>query len=200
MDETFGFAFWQSEGTSYTADQAIQQLQTNYLGATPLTPDPNKDLSTLLDGLNPYSIMGLDPNKSQALFVSGWGLDGKGEAILYTTRLADGSLYWHSVLVAPTGFAPQAITHETFCADTRIAILIDQLRGSMNQSNGDMFSALVSPTHGVDVRLWAYQPAVNFNTTSATSVFTSTDSYNWGAGPSAIARSEERRVGKECRL
>ena len=53
----------------------------------------------------------------------------------------------------------------------------------MNQSNGDMFAGLVSPTHGVDVRLWAYQPAVNFNTTTARTVFTSTEVYNWGAGP-----------------
>jgi len=54
----------------------------------------------------------------------------------------------------------------------------------MNQSNGDLFASLVSPTHGVDVRLWAYSSAVNFNTTTARTVFTSTESFNWGAGPS----------------
>jgi hypothetical protein len=48
--------------------------------------------------------MGLDPAKSQALFVSNWGVDGKAEAIIYSTQRADGSLYWHSVLIAPTGF------------------------------------------------------------------------------------------------
>jgi hypothetical protein len=53
--------------------------------------------------------MGLDPTKSQALFVSGWGLDGKGEAIFYMTRRADGSIYWHSILSAPTGFKPVAL-------------------------------------------------------------------------------------------
>jgi hypothetical protein len=90
MDQSFGMAFWQSQGTSYTPDQAILQLQFNYIGtSTVLTPDPNKDLNALLDGLNPYSIMGLDPSTSQALFVSGWGLDGKGEAILYVTRRAE---------------------------------------------------------------------------------------------------------------
>lgn len=106
MDETFMFAFWQSQGTSYPANLAIEQLRTNFLSATPLASDPTKDLNTLLDGLNPYAIMGLDPAKSQGLFVSGWGLDGKGEAIFYMTRLADGSIYWHSVLSAPTGFKP----------------------------------------------------------------------------------------------
>jgi hypothetical protein len=75
------------------------------------------------------------------------------------------------------------VTHEAFCADTRIPALIEQLRSSMNQSNGSMFSAQVSPNHGVDVRLWAYQPPVNFSATTAGGVFTSTEVYNWGSGP-----------------
>ena len=187
MNGSFGIAFWQSQGTSYTPDLAIEQLK-NYIGATLLTADPGKNLNTLLGGSNPYSIMGLDPNNSQALFVSGWGLDGKGEAILFATRLADGTPYWHSVLVALTGFVVNTdpTTHDAFCADTRIAPLIEQLKGSLNQSNGDMFSALVSPTHGVDVRLWAYSAPVNFNTTSAKNIFADTTSYTWGGGPSGI--------------
>ena len=66
---------------------------------------------------------------------------------------------------------------------------IEQLKGSLNQSNGDMFSSLVSLAHGVDVRLWAYQPAVNFTTISAKNVFTDTTVYNWGAGPSGTPDS-----------
>jgi hypothetical protein len=187
MSGSFSFAFWQSQGASYTPDLAIEQLK-NYIGTTVLTADPNKDLITLLGGSNPYSIMGLDPNVSQALYVSGWGLDGKGEAILYATRLADGTPYWHSVLVAPTGFAASTVptTHDAFCADTRITPLIDQLKSSMNQSNGDAFSALVSPTHGVDVRLWAYASPVNFNVAGAKNIFADTTSYTWGGGPSGI--------------
>jgi photosystem II stability/assembly factor-like uncharacterized protein len=184
MDLQFGFAFWQSQGTSVSNDEAIQQLQTNYLGATPLTPDANKDLSTLLGGVDPYSIMGLDTSRSQALFVSGWGLDGKGEALLYFTRFPSGNPYWHSVLIAPTGFAPQAITHEVFCADNRIPPLIEQLKVSVNQSNSESFAALVNPTHGVDVRLWAYSNEVHFNPVSVKNIFTATDAFEWGGGPS----------------
>lgn len=185
MGQSFMMSFWQSQGTAYTPDEAVQQLNS-YIGTnTVLTPDPNKDLSTLLGDVNPYTIMGLDPTNSQAVFVSGWGLDGKGEALLYVTRGLDGRLYWHSVLIAPTGFASNIFT-EAFCADPRIPSLIEQLKGSMNQSNGDMFATLVSPTHGVNVRLWAYNAGVNFNTTNAVSVFTSTDSYNWGGGPSGV--------------
>ena len=105
MDQALVFSFWQSQGTSYPPDLAIEQLRTNYLSATThLTADPSKNLNVLLGGLDPYAIMGLDPANSQALFVSGWGLAGNDEAILYMTRRPDGSLYWHGVLIAPGGF------------------------------------------------------------------------------------------------
>jgi hypothetical protein len=143
----------------------------------------------LLGGLNPYSIVGLNPSNSQALFVSGWGTDGAGEAILFVTRRSDGSLYWYGVLIAPTRFVSSStpVSHEAFCADTRIPALIEQLKASVNQSNGDLFAALASPTHGVDVRLWAYSAPVNFNASTTGTVFASADSYNWGGGPSGAA-------------
>ncbi len=98
MDQQFSFAYWQSQGTSYTPDLAIEGLRSNLNTSIPLVSDANKDLTALLGGSNPYTIMGLDPTKSQALFVSGWGSDGSSEAILYVTRRTDGSLYFHSVL------------------------------------------------------------------------------------------------------
>ena len=186
MDQTFTFAYWQSQGNSYPADQATESLMNTLSATTPLVSDPGRDLTTLLGGLNPYSIMGLNPSNSQALFVSGWGTDGTGEAILYVTRRPDGSLYWYGVLIAPTRFVSSStpVSHEAFCADTRIPALIEQLKASVNQSNGDLFAALASPTHGVDVRLWAYSAPVNFNSSTARTVFASADSYNWGGGPS----------------
>jgi photosystem II stability/assembly factor-like uncharacterized protein len=181
MDQSFGIAFWQSQGTSYTPDLAIEQLRNSYLT---LIPNASQDLYALTDGLNPYSIMGLSESNSKGLFVSGWRPDGTGEAILYFTRRPDGTVYWNSVLIAPTGFLPDIdpVSHDAFCADTRILSLIDQLRGSMSQSNGDMFAALATPGYGIDVRLWAYQPAVHFNGSNANTVFTSTQIYDWGAG------------------
>ncbi|HEU0297166.1 MAG TPA: NBR1-Ig-like domain-containing protein [Anaerolineales bacterium] len=184
MDQSFGFAFWQSQGYSATSTEAIQQLPS-HLSATPLTPNASQDLNALLGGLNPYSIMGLNATNSQGLFVTGWGLDGKSEAILYFTRRPDGTVYWHSVLIAPTKFIPatDVVSHEAFCADTRIPLLLTQLEDSLNQSNADTFSALASPAHGIDVRLWAYAPPVNFNMNNVYTVFTSTQTYNWGSGP-----------------
>jgi photosystem II stability/assembly factor-like uncharacterized protein len=256
MDQTFNFAYWQSQGNSYPSDQAIESLRTGL--TVTLIPNAGMDLNSLLGGLNPYSIMGLDPARSYALFVSGWGSDSNAEAILYITQRGDGSLYWHSVLIAPTKFINQStltgpyavvrvafndvlnirsgagvsnpvvgsfppdsisvmrtgptasadnaiwvqvqnpsggtgwvnsyylteyVSHDAFCADTRIQTLIEQLKGSMNQSNGDMLAGIVSPAHGVDVRLWAYGPAANYSTTTARNVFTSLEVFAWGSGP-----------------
>ncbi len=257
MDQTLGFAYWQSQGNSYPSDQAIESLRTGL--TVTLVPNASQDLNSLLGGLNPYAIMGLDPSRSYGLFVSGWGSDSNAEAILYITQRADGSLYWHSVLIAPTKFindpstltGPYAVvrvplndvlniragagtsqpvvgsfpadaisvmrtgptasaegatwvevqnpnggtgwvnsyyladyvSHDAFCADTRIAILIEQLKGSMNQSNGDMFAGIVSPVHGVNVHLWAYEPGKNYSTATARTVFTSTEVHQWGSGP-----------------
>jgi hypothetical protein len=186
MDQSFMFAYWQSQGAPTPADQAIESLRTVHLSpGRLLIPDLNKDLSTLLGEFNPYTLMGLDPDSSRALFVSDWGLDGTDQALLYVTRRPDGSWYWYGVLIAKGGFGATSdgVTHEAFCADTRIPALIEQLKASMNQSNGDMFAGIVSPLHGVDVRLWAYGPAANYSPTTARNVFTSTEIFAWGSGP-----------------
>lgn len=105
MNQTFVFAFWQSQGYATAPELAIETLKTNYLGPTThLTPDPTRDMVALLGGLDPYAIMGLNSGNSQILFVSGWGLSGTDEAILYLNRLPDGSLFWHGVLIASGGF------------------------------------------------------------------------------------------------
>ena len=185
MDQSFAFAFWQSQGYLATANEAVQQLP-GHLGTTQLTPNASQDLNALMGGLNPYEIVGLSESNSKGLFVSGWGVDGKGEAVLYFTRRLDGSAYWHSVLVAPTKFipVPDIVSHDAFCGDARIPALIEQLKGSLNQSNGDGLSALVSPVNGLDIRLWAMSTEVTFNKNAARTAFTSTESHSWGGGPS----------------
>jgi len=83
-------------------------------------------------------------------------------------------------------YLTEYVTHETFCADTRIIPWINQLKQAVNQSNGENFASLVSPLHGVDVRLWKYSAPVNFTQTEARDIFTSSESYTWGGGPSGI--------------
>ena len=250
-------------GFILTPDLAVQQLQSCIGTSTVLAANSNKDLMALLGGLNPYSIMNLDPAKSQALYVSGWGLDGKGEAILYVTQRPDGKYYWYSVLIAPTGFVPplspvtlkgpyavigvglndvlnirsqagasnpsvgsfthdatnvmstgqtatadnatwwevqnpsggtgwvnstyltEYVTHDAFCTDARITALIEQLKGSINQSNGDMFASLIGAKNGVAINFWRDVSPINYTNVTARSIFSDTTVYNWGTGPAA---------------
>lgn len=110
MDTSLRIALWRSEGDSYDVEPAIEQLQLNHLGAdATIVAGPDRDMSEFPEGADPFSAFGLDVGPNHALFVSGWGPDGKDEAILYMNYLLDGTLYWHGVLVAEGGFAQQPV-------------------------------------------------------------------------------------------
>jgi len=106
MDKSLTIALYRSEGSEYDVETAIEQLGLNHLNAnSSITTDSGKNLTTLPGGTDPLSVLGLDVGPNHMLFVSGWGSDGKDEAILYVNYLLDGTLYWHGVLVARGGFA-----------------------------------------------------------------------------------------------
>jgi hypothetical protein len=106
MDKSLTITLWQSEGIAYDVVPAIEQLKLNHLNAnSSVTVEFDKYPTTLPGGTDPFSVFGLDVGPNHALFVSGWGPDGKDEAILYMNYLLDGTLYWHGVLVAKGGFA-----------------------------------------------------------------------------------------------
>jgi len=83
-------------------------------------------------------------------------------------------------------YLTEYVSHDAFCADTRIAPLIEKLKISMNQSDGLLFSQQISREHGVVTHLWAYQPGVHITSEQAVGAFVSTDIYNWGSGPSGM--------------
>jgi uncharacterized protein YgiM (DUF1202 family) len=105
MGESFMIGYWQSEGTSNRPEQAIEQLQLNLLSsASPITADPSKDLVALL-GADPVTIVGPEVVDASPLFTTGWGPEGKDEAILFTAKRPNGDLYWYGLLFAKDGFA-----------------------------------------------------------------------------------------------
>lgn len=105
MDTSLMIAYWRSEEDAYDVEPAIEQLKLNHLGSdSMIVAEPDRDMSTLPEGADPFSVFGLDVGPNHALFVSGWGPNGGGEAILYMNYLLDGTLYWHGVLVAESGF------------------------------------------------------------------------------------------------
>ena len=105
MDESFMIGYWESEGSSQTPDLAVEQLQRSLLNATSLiTADESKNLVELL-GTDPITIVDPEVQEVSPLFTSGWGPEGKDEAILFAARLPDGGLHWYGLLFAKDGFA-----------------------------------------------------------------------------------------------
>jgi hypothetical protein len=102
MDETFGFAFWGSEGYGTSSEEAIEQIGQNYL-----LPDQTINFEVaepdLSDILGPQTILGVwDParNPVDALFSAGWGQDSQDEAFLIIIQKPDGSYAWDGIVLA----------------------------------------------------------------------------------------------------
>jgi hypothetical protein len=74
------------------------------------------------------------------------------------------------------------IPRETFCADTRILPLIEQLRQSMTLSDGALLGSLVSPKHGFNLNYWASSNTVNYTAGTVQTVFADTQVMDWGSG------------------
>ena len=106
MDTSLVIAEWGLQREKYDIGPAIEKLQVNHLNAnSSITAEFDKDLTTLPEGTDPFSVLSLDVGPNHVLFVSGWGPEGKDGAILYMNYTLDGTLYWHGVLVAKGGFA-----------------------------------------------------------------------------------------------
>ena len=91
----------------------------------------------------------------------------------------DGGLGWVN-----SSYLTEYVTPDAFCADGRIPVLIEQLKGSINQSNGDMFASLLGK-HGAAINFWRDVPAVNYTSSSARNIFSDTTIFDWGTGPVA---------------
>jgi hypothetical protein len=77
------------------------------------------------------------------------------------------------------------VTNEAFCSDARVPALIEQLKSSMTQSNGDTFASLVGPKQGIAINLWRGVPSVRYTSVTARNIFTDTTVYDWGSPPGA---------------
>ncbi len=139
MEPSFTVAYWGSEGSTLSQDQAIEQLQRSLLSASsPIAADANKDFVALLrsdpitagaveasfDCANKsaeycVTIAGPNPVKASPLFTSGWGAQGKDEAILFLAQRSNGEIYWHGLFYAKDGFVKVEPTGIAQPVDTR---------------------------------------------------------------------------------
>jgi hypothetical protein len=83
-------------------------------------------------------------------------------------------------------YLTEYVTHETFCADTRISVITGQLKQAVNQSDGNLFASIVSPLHGANIDFWRNGTTVNYTPLTAQSIFTNAQVIDWGYGASGI--------------
>ncbi len=82
--------------------------------------------------------------------------------------------------------APAAATQPSsanFCADAQATTLINNLKAALQGSNGAQFASLISPTHGMEARLYRNGRTVTYDQQHAKFLFESTYLVDWGAAP-----------------
>lgn len=78
------------------------------------------------------------------------------------------------------------VSPDDFCADLQPQVLINNFKSALQTSNGSLLASLVSPLHGMDVRLFRNGLVVNYDQQEAQLLFNSTDQIDWGAAPSGL--------------
>ncbi len=80
-------------------------------------------------------------------------------------------------------FLTEYVAPSAFCTDSRVNDLLNNVRSAMLNSNGDLLESLVSPEHGLDLRLWRWGTVANYTPKEAAWVFESDYVVSWGPAP-----------------
>jgi hypothetical protein len=84
-----------------------------------------------------------------------------------------------------SAYLTEYVAPASFCADGRVNTLLTNFGNAIKTSNGGSLYSLVSPRHGMAIRLWRNGNVVVFDQAHAQWIFTSTFAHNWGAAPSS---------------
>jgi hypothetical protein len=101
-----------------------------------------------------------------------------GEDLWVQVQVPAGGTGWVNAAYL-TEYVPPA----AFCADGRVNSLLASFGNAIQTSNGVTLASLVSPAHGMTVRLWRNGNAVVFDQAHSQWIFTSTYEHDWGAAP-----------------
>ena len=80
-------------------------------------------------------------------------------------------------------FLTEYVPSASFCADTQVNTLLTNFGNALDSSNGGDLAKLVSPAHGMAVRLWRNGNVITFDINRVPWVFGSTYVHHWGAAP-----------------
>ena len=106
MNDPMMIGYWGSEGAWRSPLELGSEL------ANGLLPEDTRGLSFTRDrtlfpnfaDVNLEVMFGPDVIVSQIVYSQGWGLDGKGGALLYIAEDACGKYYWHGLVYSPIDF------------------------------------------------------------------------------------------------
>jgi hypothetical protein len=71
----------------------------------------------------------------------------------------------------------------SFCTDAKVTTLIDSFSSAVRNSDGALLASLVSPTHGLEARLYRNGRVVTYDQQHAKFLFESAFVVDWGAAP-----------------
>ena len=80
-------------------------------------------------------------------------------------------------------YLTEYVSAETFCADSRIRFLLDNVQIALKNNDGDLFASLISPTHGLDLHYYRYGTLANYTPAEMAWAFKSDYAVNWGNEP-----------------
>jgi len=110
MTNPFLESTWRFNQSEISPDEAIYFLYADQLGTeNKLELVKDVDLKTLMGGIDPLSIPGSESGVMYAYLVSGWGKDGRDEAILFITMEPADNLKWHGWMQIKGGFSGASI-------------------------------------------------------------------------------------------
>jgi len=110
MTDPFLESTWRFNQSEISSDEAIYFLYADQLGTeNKLELVKEADLKTLMGGIDPLSIPGSESGVMYAYLVSGWGKDGRDEAILFITMEPADNLKWHGWMQIKGGFSGASI-------------------------------------------------------------------------------------------
>ncbi len=99
-----------------------------------------------------------------------------------------GAALWREILT-PAGttgwvnawYLTEVIPAQVFCADSRVDALLNKFVQAVATRDGAALASLVSPAHGLTIRLNWWNPEVNFRgQAQLVNLFSDTSSYTWG--------------------
>jgi hypothetical protein len=106
MAEPFLAGAWRGDLSDTSPAEAIKSLTTEQLGAgSRVELVEGADLIALMGGKDPLTIPRSEAGVVDAFLVSGWGKDGRDEAVLFLSRGPADEIQWRGWLLIPGGFS-----------------------------------------------------------------------------------------------